>query len=1074
MQQQKRPTIRRAMPMQFMASDPAISADVAANAGTGKTQVLTQRVLRLLLAGESPSKILCLTYTKAAAAEMSERIGRLLETWVVLPEPELLEQLRNLLDRAPTAAEKQLARQLFAGVLNSMPPPRIQTIHSFCQEILQKFSLEAGVMPYFSVAADLQADEMRKKAKGLLLADAANAQLNKAIEYIAENKGESFFDEIIDEILAQQNKFKARFESFDAEGLVANFADVGQIFAQVGDVEPEFLHNFAPVIEAFPANKAQIPPQFIQSFLRDDDVESYAKIFIGTGNKPRKAILKKEGALKFAHLLPAIEAEQQRVVQVLEQVRVALGQNIKLAVEILAFNLLKTYDALKQQKNCLDYNDLIFFTCRLLSSSEQAQWVLYKLDGGIDHVLVDEAQDASTEQWQIIRAITDDFFAGETSRNLRRSLFVVGDEKQSIYGFQGADPKSFFTTTGLLRTKANAANLAWERIPLSMSFRTLPKILQFIDLLFGEQSLRVAISTADKIEHQSRREHKKTDGIVELWPLFVEPEYEQVSAWELPFRSFREQSAQAQLANTIADKIADWLKNGRILASEDRAVEAGDIIILLRKRGELSSLLTRKLKQRGVPVSGVDRMNLPKQLAVQDLLSLAEFCLLPQNDLALAEVLKSPLLGVSELDLFEICYGRAEKTVLQNLAAQPKFAEIFQKLQAFQRLAQQQSPYEFYNELLNNQNLRQNFVRRFGDEINDPLDVFLSAVLEFEFENGASLQKFILQFKSANFEIKRDMEAKAGQVRIMTAHAAKGLEAPIVFLVDVGDFKKKMGGQRIVWSDGDFAINSNIGDNSEEVKEQVVEQKDDEYQEYLRLLYVSLTRPRDEIYVCGAGKKVKGSWHELIEKKLEEVGERSFENFAEGVLRFGSLQYEFAKPVFGKAPESAVLPAFMMMQQVAKNAPQENFDKILTSDNFAMQRGKKLHKFFEHYEHSKAAIVNDLAREFLQDEQLISEALQVLQRPEFAEIFAENALAEASFVYRDELGMAQQVQIDRMIVSESAVLVVDFKTGAKTDKYAPQLQKYAEIVQRKWPAKKVSAKILWTELCQLEDVALTF
>ena len=854
---------------QILAANPQISAQVSANAGTGKTHVLTQRVLRLLLAQVKPSRIVCLTYTRTAAAEMSERISSTLQKWAIISDAELVAELEKLTNSAPSDEDLRLARELFAGVLNAMPPPRIQTIHSFCQEILKRFPLEAGLTPYFSVIDDVTAKELLAEAKQRIIHNQERHELVAAIEYIAAYINETWFNEMLAEVISSRNKFRkflVQGERFE------KFIDADVIYQSLADYNADLLRI---LVREWTENSTSTHDKLLAQwnvFLSSQDIDDFLPLFLTQEKEPKKSVANSAVMKANPELGELIAREQTRIAGVLDAWRNASTHNLSYAVQVVAEAFIEVYDNLKRAKNVLDYEDLIFYTNQLFAQSDSAAWILYKLDGGIDHILIDEAQDASPEQWDILQYITAEFFSGEGGEHDNRTMFIVGDEKQSIYSFQGAQPQKLRQVAGEYGAACVEAQKEWHTIPLSMSFRSLPAVLEFIDNVFNIDTVRQAASGAQELISHAAFRAAEGRGLVELWPLFEKPEYPEQKNWTLPIESYKSISNEVDLAEKIAKTIKKWLSEGRVLKSTGKPVEAGDIIILLRSRGKLADILVRKLKENFIPVAGADRLKLTEHIAIQDLLALAEFCLFPLDDLSLAAALKSPIFGVSEELLFEIAYARGEKNIAEIITN--KYPDLAQKLAALHERFSQSSPYEFYNHLLNNMNMRQAFLQRLGEEVNDPLDEFLDLLLEFERGHSRSMQNFLQWFKTSEYEIKRDMEARASEVRVMTIHAAKGLQAPIVFLPDTSSAVTRARKPKIYWGEGKFFALQNMAAASEFLQALIEDDKRADAEEYLRLLYVALTRAADEIYIAGmkGSKKIpEGCWYEILARQIAET-----------------------------------------------------------------------------------------------------------------------------------------------------------------------------------------------------------
>ena len=801
---------------QGLASDPEISAWVSANAGTGKTTVLVNRVLRLLLfrdpsrgAYTRPEAILCLTYTKAAAAEMENRLFSVLSGWSVKPEKELAGALKDLRGRPASPEDMVRARQLFATALDTKGGLKFQTIHAFCERLLHRFPLEAGVPADFKVVADQEQRALRDTAIDIVLARAVrdrDGALGQALLEIVSATGEERFRDIIDAALGHRAEFLQMVRLADAFGNLAEAEGQGvaralgaemhtsvsdldaamagvlsdaQIDAMLTDLPAEKTTE-QNLLAALQRAKGQDLPELRADALR--------KALLTQTQEPRKTILTKPVREAFPEHYQCLVAAQDRLVALAREkaaleIATATGALLELSDAII-----QVYESLKRVRAVLDYDDLIIMTVRLLESSTAAAWVLYKLDYGIDHILVDEAQDTSPMQWRVIDALAGEFFTGEGARETARTLFAVGDEKQSIYSFQGADPDSFATHGQKFERGARAAAAQFRPVPLTVSFRSTEPVLQTVDQVFVREKARDGMSWAGApVVHKAIRE--KQPGLVEMWTVELPedrtPAHPMHPNEEMPTAPH----TRDKLAQRIARTIRHWLDHGEYLPSQRRPVRPGDILILVRTRDELVTNLIRALKSRGIPVAGADRMRLTEQLAVMDLIALGDFVLMPEDDLSLACILKSPLIGFDDDDLFDIAYERpgalwdALRRKAQGVARyEPAAAQLTDWL----RRADNEPPYEFFTRVLeeNQMRMRLALIARLGPDAGDAIDEFLNLALEYEQVAPPSLQGFLDWLRRAESEVKRDMEQRRDEVRIMTVHGAKGLESNIVILPD--------------------------------------------------------------------------------------------------------------------------------------------------------------------------------------------------------------------------------------------------------------------------------------------------
>lgn len=1071
---------------QKLATNPDISARVMANAGAGKTYVLTARVLRLLLKGTHPGKILCLTYTKAAAAEMRERISKRLEKWALMDDADLRLELAELIEGEPSKEQVKIARKLFSSTLESSPPPRIQTIHSFCQDVLKRFPLESGIQPYFEVADDVTAKELTWETTLKII-----EQNHESVDYIAANAGEWKFNEVVAEIITQRNRIRDLFANIGTAQQVVDYLyakhevdrnlSAANLFKDFFQFSMERLNSLKQLIASLQnsanANDFARGNQLADA-LQSQDFKSYAGIFLTKENEPRKTIITKDAKSSFPIADEIAAYEQVQLMDVIG--KVTLIENLEFTKHVLSLSqsILETYEELKRTRALIDYNDLIYTTRNLLTAADNTAWVLYKLDGGIDHIMVDEAQDTSPDQWRIILALLDEFMAGEGAERGERTVFVVGDEKQSIYSFQGADQKKFNEILNYIQARCNDAQKPFNELKLELSFRSVEAVLKLADQAFEPEHLRKSISSSlDNISHVVNRIGE--GGHVELWPLVKNEEKAELENWQLPINYHTAKSADLLLAEQIGNTIEKWINSGRKLVSTNRAVRPGDILILLRSRGNLADMLINRLKRKKIPVSGSDRLKITDHIAIQDILSLSNFLLLPTDDLSLAEVLKSPLFGISEEDLFELCYKR-EGSLWSNLRGNNKFGEITATLESLLSKVDYVSVYNLYSIVLDQLKGRMKMISRLGYEVNDVLDEFLDLAMNFERAHTSSLQHFIHWVRQSKIEIKRDMEASGddlGQVRIMTVHGSKGLEAPIVFLADAAKMPKSQ--RQLIWQDEYFYSYKTKSRIFPELRNLVDSAENEDYEEYLRLLYVAVTRARDELYICGSlgerNTNIEKSWYQILENSLSKFGSKE-----EG----GVITYKTAQEAAVKEPEAAKvksrkpLPIFMHKKVPASEKITIELEEEIPFSDSAdiVDYGSRVHKILEisaQLDADKRALY--LEHALVNDSNTKDKLLKLFSLPEFAEIFGEHSRAEVPIIGEIN-GNTISGRIDRLVIKPDEVMIIDFKTSRNIPEVMPQnyinqMDKYKRIMQLQYPQRKISTYILWVSGLRLVPLA---
>ncbi len=850
---------------QLRASDPAISAFVAASAGSGKTKLLTDRLLRLMLTGTKPQKILCLTYTKAAAAEMTIRLNRRLGAWVVMPEARLAADLAAL-DVPATAQTLELARKLFAEVLDLPGGMRIGTIHAFCQSLLRRFPLEAGLSPHFEVADDADAALRLREAREAVLAEGAH---RAAIFALAAETDEQSFAALAwdfaqastplpdaSEVAAQLRAALGAGEESGADILAAAVApprearlrDGLRLIAELGNASGQkWAFNALDWLSLPSEGRMEAWAGWLETWFTQGG-EGEARTLRG--------FFGKRLAAEEAGMRDEFARECTRVAAAQEALRAAHLAEINAFLLQLVAPILTRERTQKQLAARLSYGDLVRHTGGLLIDPGAA-WILYKLDGGIDHVLLDEVQDTAPAQWEIADAIGDEFFSGLGAQERPRSLFAVGDAKQSIFSFQGADLQSFEHYRRKFRDKVQAAGEAWLDGKLSVSFRSTAPVLALTDAVFAPGPARRGVCLGDEVlRHGVSRAGQA--GSVTLWPLTKESPASEVPAWSVPDAYETMDSAKALLARQIADFIAARL--GQDLPSRGRMATAGDFLVLVRRRDALVATVTSALKQQGIPVAGLDRMVLTEQAAVSDLLALCDALLLPEDDLAFGQYLVSPLGGLSDQSLMELALqrrGRLVSVLFSRAAERPDWQEARRYFEAMRSRVDYLTPFALLSEALGPLGGRAKLLRRLGAEAAEPIDEFLAEALSFSQSSPGSLQIFLHQLRQSGASIKREAEAGGDVVRIMTVHGAKGLQAPIVILPDITALPKM--DKKLFWlpvpeqKDATVPVFCPRGAlRSQALAEAANQATTAMEEEDNRLLYVALTRAEDELIVCGA------------------------------------------------------------------------------------------------------------------------------------------------------------------------------------------------------------------------------
>ena len=1121
---------------QQIAADPTISAFVTANAGSGKTKTLIDRVARLLLARVDPEKVLCVTYTKAAAAEMQRRLFARLGGWSVMGDEDLTRELVQL--EGPLSLEgpgdfdaRRLseARALFARALETPGGLKIQTIHAFCEKLLRRFPLEAGVSPGFRVmddaAAAAVADAARKAvARHALIGEGrvaeAYARFSVALDFAAFQSMFLGFEQRRAALAA----FFAEHGGLEgAQAWVWNACgaepgkDLEGLDAEAMAALPRRLwHDAAGVLSAGSATDQKCAAK-LTAVAADPGAtlaDALDALFTEKGEGTPATWITRTAVLKTREdLRQGLLDEQDRLAAVREQRRGARVAVETLDALVLAEAYLIAYRLEKSSAGALDFADLIEKTKALLASRPAAAWVLFKLDGGIDHILVDEAQDTAPDQWDIVRALTGEFFAGDgvdaRPRPLDRTLFVVGDDKQSIYSFQGADPARLHLETDRYVAEIDGAGRRGRKVPLTASWRSSIEVLKYVDAVFTGG----VPPGVEALQHVPMRE---TDhGCVDLWPLEREVKGEARTAWTAPLDLEAEGSASRRLARNIACEIAALVARGDRVTEHGqwRPARFGDVLILVRKRGPLFEEILRALKHARIPVAGADRLALSEHIVFDDLLALARFALFPADDLTLAALLRSPFCEVSDESLYRLAKGRETslwRTLLARADEAREWRDAADLLAVVRAQARALRPFEFYSRVLGmadaaGRSMRHRLLLRLGHEAQDALDEFLAQVLAAESRGVHELEGLAAAFASLDITVKREMEAGRDEVRVMTTHGAKGLEAPIVFLPETTTSSGARGSPLMATADGGFLWStSSKGDCTASRAARDLRARL-ENEEALRLLYVALTRARERLVLCGrlaASRKeesLKGWWTQI---------RAGFEHAdIAGVLRPAACG-DVVATRYGPDPQTmtadaeqkpapAPLPAWAGaparsdalgryaspsdLGDGAKAAAASPLSGVGGRGRF--RRGDLIHRLLQilpdlaptDWAAGAAALLSrerDLSE--AQRAEMADAALSVLADPRFAEVFGPGSRAEvaiAGSAARLPPGLKVSGRIDRLVILPDRVLVADFKTNRPSPAriedadpaYLRQMAIYAAVLAEIFPNRRIEAALVWTD-----------
>ncbi len=1146
---------------QMRASDPASSAWVSANAGSGKTHVLAQRVIRLLLDGTEPSKILCLTYTKAAAANMSNRVFRDLGKWTALDNAALAAEIAKVDGRPPKPSRLLRARQLFARALETPGGLKIQTIHAFCEAILHHFPLEANIAGHFEMLDGQMEQALIAEARRDMLTGIAGGDspdLGAAFERVLSIGGESGLDALLAEIVAKRDNLRRFIDELggDPSALKSEFdfapdADAATLAASVW---PDHYFDIGLAREigdrAMIAGKATAAgfSEDLSAACHETDallrLDGLTKLFVTVDKdtkEPKPKATRNIMAKGVGEHFPDFPAEFDRfagaLIEASEQIALLGMLDATVAALTVADILIARYERLKAARGFLDFNDLISRTVRLLARSDVGPWVQYKLDRGIDHILVDEAQDTSPDQWNVVGKLAEEFFAGSGARdNVTRTVFAVGDEKQSIYSFQGADPASFRLTGNDFAIRVKSSGGGFQNVRLQRSFRSTADVLGAVDLVFAAEAARNGVTMdPEPIEHPTIRD--LDPGHVEVWPLIEPTAVDEPDDWAEPID--HASAPAVQLADQIALTIRQWIDAGECLEGKmvdgaPRRLTPGDVLVLVRKRDRFVHALSRALKNRGVNVAGADRLSLPGHIAVKDLIALGRVALQPHDDLSMAALLRSPVFAMSEEKLFDLAWNRGSKPLGQVLreraATDAGLAEIVDHLDRWRNEAAFKPVFEFYAAILGRDGVRSRMIARLGPAAGEILDEFLNFTLAAERTGLPGLESFLATLESAGPDIKREMDQTRDEVRIMTVHAAKGLEAPVVFLIESGSrpfseshlprlvpLKAPKGGWRgngYLWR-----ASADLANSVSREQNRILASKAEE--EYRRLLYVGMTRAEDRLIVCGYRGKLQpkpGIWHDLVASALSQAAETRREVHSvtgAEILHFRrspARPYTTAASDASPSASSPIYPPFLPLPDTAAPAAalspsaaaallDPQMDSVAPSrspvldpevePSFAIARGLAIHRLLQMLPSMPAEARQAAAERYLgnagQDWQPAECArawgsvAAILSDERFAPVFAAGSRAEIAVTGTLMLqgkDVAVSGKIDRLSVTPERVLIVDYKTNRPPprsvaevpDAYVIQLSLYRALLGQIYPGREIAAALLFTEAPSLVEL----
>lgn len=1097
---------------QTEAADPKLSTWLSANAGSGKTRVLTDRVARLLLKGTRPENILCLTYTKAAASEMQNRLFKRLGEWAMMPSTDLRKQLVEM--GAAThvdAGDIANARTLFASAIETPGGLKIQTIHSFCAGILRRFPLEAEVSPQFKEMEDRAAQILREE----VLDEMAIGPNAVALAEFAQH----YTGVEIDGFLASVTSRKAAFQAEQNAKNLAGFFDligdetrsdatriafIGGEIDLVNDVvdacanATSMYQKTAAALKAIDLNApdlttlGNVAPHLL-----------YADKSSKSRNWPQSRHIKAVEALE--PVIEDVHAWMDRTAEAFDYLNRIDAFTKTKALYKFAVPFVQAYEAKKIQRGVLDFDDLISKAKSLLQDPNVAQWVLFRLDGGVDHVLVDEAQDTSPDQWDIVRLLTQEFSTGHGANPDRdRTVFVVGDKKQSIYSFQGADPEGFDRMRDHFASELEKVQKPLQNTQLQYSFRSSAAVLQFVDQTFkGEMS--------DGLETEVSHLSFKDDmpGRVDLWPAIEALKKPEQREWDDPVDLKGDTNHQVELARKIAAQIKKMLAEDTLPVEKDgvwarRKITPGDILILVQRRSDLFGEIISACKEAELEIAGADRLKLAGELAVKDISAALQFLALQDDSLSLAAALKSPLFGWSEKQLYQLAQPRPKgQSLWEALRLSGDHTETLEILIDLRNRSDFLRPYDLINRLLIRHAGRKRLLARLGHEAEDGIDALLSQALSYETSNVPSLTGFLNWLQTEDVTVKRQMDTAGDRIRVMTVHGSKGLEAPIVILPDTTVRKREVRGEFLTSDESIFwkPKSDVMPPVLDAVKDRMLDTQD---RERRRLLYVALTRAENWLIVAAAGdtgKETHDSWYSSVAHAMTHVDAVNLTTGLGVGKRFSRWNWDDG-PLISTAEDTTLarpVPAFgntlpLLAQRPETLAPSGlGGAKIMAGEthtdesDVALAWGRIIHLLLEHLPNIPADLRENTAKMLIENHpdagliddhtEIVAEALAVISASNLSWVFVDGLVEvpiSAPFGNERLYGL-----IDRLIITDTEVVVVDYKSNRvvpATPNVTPiglvrQMGAYRNALRQIYPNLRIRTVLLWTRTCTTTELA---
>ncbi len=1105
---------------QRQASSTKHSVWVNASAGTGKTKILVDRLLRLLLEGIDIDKILCITYSKMAAQEMIHRLMRILAQWSIMDEHQLKKELYMLQDNYPTMDELTKAKTLFTEIIDHPNELKIQTIHSFCQNILTQFPLEASIPTNFKVIEDNYAQELKNQSIEKVIAEKLyldDLEINNSLSCLREHMSQSAFEDNIRNILNFSEKiqlihmryniefsldlYKNELYKYLGADIKVKIEDLLRIF--LDNLPRELFSKLITLFENLELSAKKLDLDAIRNFInfsREEQAKNmgvWQQIFLTKTFTPRKDMLNLELKNKLATNLEFVEnlinKETQRLEVYIENHKSQISAEVNYAFMLLVLDIHNYYQKLKIQSNFLDFNDLIMKTYQLLSNQEIKSWIMYKIDKTIDHILVDEAQDTNPMQWEIIKTFAEEFFSGKSAKDNNRTLFVVGDIKQSIYSFQGADPRYFSEIKKFIKNKIQQAERSFLEVFMDTSFRSAPGVIDFVNHvscnLFNTNS---HLYINEELHHQVFHHNKPYE--VEVWPIISVDKNKKSSNQQT-------KDLNKNLALAIVKKIS--------ALHENQGVAYGDILILYRNRKNNLTLeyLVKFLKDKNIPVLGIDKIDLNKNMAIKDLIALAKFLDQPYDNFSLACVLKSPIFNLTDADLFNITHNYENKNLLTNLAKYKP--PVYECLTSWLSMVDYKGVFDLFFHIIYTEKNISNFIQRMGIEVIDPISELINLIFDFKIRYHDNLRSFLHFMENYDKEISRDPANNKDYITLMSIHSAKGLQSKAVFLIN--DIDKRDVNEKILF-------NNNLNKPlllvipKVSIKTQAIIELEDAYkniteEEYKRLLYVAITRAEEYLYICSIAKSnnedkqnIASTWWDSITKNIGVILKQEADDFFDDTLGFSSNKVFRVKNIHTEKtpianPSAVLLPKWLKEKAKIELSPtnpitpskldfedkysSSPLEKLEPQNTVSLDKGILFHRILEQanyldnkdleiFMHKLLSHHNNLSEKNKLD--IIKSVRNIIGNPNFAFLFQGVSMNEVSISgHIIENGNVELVsaRVDKIIKTETQVFIIEYKFSKKKDKipanYIKQMQIYKLLLQSIYPKHEIASYLIFSD-----------